>query len=54
MRRLIPLDPQGIIKYLRLRRPIYEETARHGHFGRPGFTWEKTDMAARLAKAAGI
>jgi S-adenosylmethionine synthetase len=52
-----PLTPKGIIKHLDLRRPIYKETARHGHFGRnskDGFTWEKTDMAAKLAKAAGL
>ena len=40
-------------------RPIYRETARHGHFGRQPtaqghFSWEKTDKAAALAKAAGI
>jgi S-adenosylmethionine synthetase len=54
-----PLTPRGIIKHLNLLRPIYKQTARHGHFGRkPGpdgsFSWEKTDKAAALAKAAGI
>ena len=54
-----PLTPRGIIKHLNLLRPIYKQTARHGHFGRiPGadgsFTWEKTDKAEALAKAAGI
>ena len=51
-----PLTPKGIIDYLNLRRPIYKETARHGHFGRVGenFTWEKTDRAADLRKAARI
>ncbi len=53
-----PLTPRGIIKHLDLLRPIYKQTARHGHFGRiPGndgsFSWEKTDKAAVLAKAAG-
>src|SRR5438105_3651082 len=50
------LTPKGIIGTLDLRRPIYRETARHGHFGRelPQFTWEKTDKAAALRKAAGI
>src|SRR5437588_728739 len=42
-----PLTPRGIIKHLDLLKPIYKETARHGHFGRiPGnngsFSWEKT------------
>ncbi len=50
------LTPAGIIETLNLRRPIYRETARHGHFGRelPQFTWEKTDKAAALASAAGM
>lgn len=34
------LTPQGIIKYLDLKRPIYEPTARYGHFGE-GFDWDK-------------
>jgi S-adenosylmethionine synthetase len=48
------LTPKGIIETLDLRRPIYRETARHGHFGRelPAFTWEKTDKADALRKAA--
>ena len=54
VRHFFPLDPQGIIRHLQLRRPIYEQTARHGHFGRMQFNWEKTDMAKRLAKAAGL
>ncbi len=54
-----PLTPRGIIKHLDLLRPIYKQTARHGHFGRAvgrdgGFSWERTDMADVLAKAAGI
>ncbi len=50
------LTPSGIIKYLDLRRPIYRKTAAGGHFGRsePEFTWEKTDKAKDLAKAAGL
>ena len=34
------LTPNGIIKFLNLRRPIYEPTARYGHFGHPEFPWE--------------
>jgi len=54
VRDLFPLTPSGIIKYLDLRRPIYRKTAAGGHFGRnePEFTWEKTDMAKKLAAAA--
>ena len=50
------LRPKAIIEYFDLLRPIYKETARHGHFGRltNGFTWENTEMAARLRKAAGM
>lgn len=53
---LFPLTPKGIINHLKLRRPIYQETARNGHFGRnhPDFTWEKTDMINKLRKAAGL
>lgn len=34
------LTPNGIIELLQLRKPIYEETARYGHFGHSGFSWE--------------
>ncbi len=48
-----PLRPGEIIDYLKLRRPIYRQTAAHGHFGRtgPGFTWEKTTAAKALRAA---
>jgi len=54
VREHFPLTPRGIIEHLDLRRPIYRETARHGHFGRalPNFTWERTDKAAALRAAA--
>jgi S-adenosylmethionine synthetase len=44
------LSPGGIIDGLKLRRPIYKETATGGHFGRPEFSWEQVDEAlvARL------
>ena len=50
------LTPKGIIETLDLRRPVYKATAAYGHFGRsgPGFTWEKTDRADALRKAAGV
>jgi S-adenosylmethionine synthetase len=44
------LRPRGIIEMLDLRKPIYRPTASYGHFGREGFSWEKTDKAADLAK----
>jgi S-adenosylmethionine synthetase len=54
VRKVFPLTPSGIIKYLDLRRPIFRKTASGGHFGRnePEFTWEKTDRADELAVAA--
>ncbi|WP_372699206.1 methionine adenosyltransferase [Arthrobacter sp. JSM 101049] len=44
------LRPLGIIEDLDLKRPIYQRTAAHGHFGReePGFTWEQTTRVAAL------
>ncbi|OYV81172.1 MAG: methionine adenosyltransferase [Planctomycetia bacterium 21-64-5] len=56
VREVYPLTPSGIIKYLELRRPIYQLTAAGGHFGRsePSFTWESTARAAALLDAAGI
>ncbi|HEV2194816.1 MAG TPA: methionine adenosyltransferase [Candidatus Acidoferrum sp.] len=50
------LTPKGIIEALDLRRPIYMATAAYGHFGRSGsgFTWERTDRADALRKAAGL
>ena len=44
------LRPGKIISSLTLRRPIYEQTAAYGHFGRPDLDlpWEHTDMAAKL------
>ena len=43
--------PAAIIEQLRLRRPIYKETACYGHFGRKGFSWEDTDRAEDLRRA---
>jgi S-adenosylmethionine synthetase len=45
--------PGAIIERFGLRRPIYRQTASYGHFGRPEFPWERTDLAETLAKAAG-
>ncbi len=53
---LFPLTPREMIRKLNLLRPIYQETAHDGHFGRRGrgFTWEKTDMTAALRKACKV
>jgi len=56
LRRFFKLTPKGIIEYLDLRRPIYQKTASYGHFGRsePEFTWERTDLAGEIRKAANL
>lgn len=50
VRKNFQLTPKGIIETLDLRRPIFKETAKFGHFGRTGdeFTWERTDKADAL------
>ena len=50
------LRPKGIVQMLDLLHPRYSKTAAYGHFGRdePEFTWEKTDKAEILRKAAGL
>ena len=45
------LRPKAIIETLGLRRPIYSQTAKNGHFGNPDFPWEKTDRVDALHKA---
>lgn len=57
IREVFQLTPRGIIEQLNLRKPIYAQTARHGHFGRQPqadlFTWEKTDKAEALKSIVG-
>ena len=43
--------PKAIIESLDLRRPIYRQTAKNGHFGNPDFPWEKTDRVTALLDA---
>lgn len=56
IQKLFDLRPARIIERLDLKRPIYRETARNGHFGRelPQFNWEKTDMVDAIRKEAGL
>ena len=56
VRAVFQLTPRGIIESLDLRRPIYRPTAAYGHFGRsePSFTWERSDKAEALRKAAAV
>ena len=44
VREVFPCKPAGLISKLDLLRPIYQNTAAYGHFGRSEFTWEQTDM----------
>ena len=45
------LTPAAIIRQLDLLKPIYARTAAYGHFGHPGFAWERTDKAKELRDA---
>ncbi|MCR4822424.1 MAG: methionine adenosyltransferase, partial [Treponema sp.] len=51
VKKVFDCTPAGIEKTLDLRKPIYRATSNYGHFGRDGFSWEKTDKAAELKKA---
>ncbi len=53
VRKHFQLRPAGIIESLDLLRPVYQQTAAYGHFGRnePGFSWENTDVAEALREA---
>ena len=52
----VDLSPSGIKNYLKLDKPIYEKTSTYGHFGREFiptsgcFSWEKTDLAEKIAR----
>ncbi len=49
--KMVDMTPAGIIERLDLRRPIYQQTAAYGHFGRTsedGFTWERNDLVSAL------
>ena len=50
VRKHFPLKPGHIIKELDLKKPIYSKTAAYGHFGRNGFSWERTDKADILRR----
>jgi S-adenosylmethionine synthetase len=56
VRRHFDFTPVGIIKYLELRRPIFQKTAAFGHFGRnePEFSWERTNRVKDLREDAGL
>jgi S-adenosylmethionine synthetase len=49
--KVFDLRPAAIIAQFNLRRPIYEKTAYHGHFGREGFPWEESNRTGALQEA---
>ena len=53
VRDVFGLKPRQIIEHLDLLKPIYQRTAAYGHFGRPEFSWEKTDKKDALRDAVG-
>ncbi|MEW6435427.1 MAG: methionine adenosyltransferase [Myxococcota bacterium] len=53
VREVFGLKPRQIIEHLDLLKPIYQRTAAYGHFGRPEFSWEKTDKKDALRDAVG-
>ena len=52
VREVFSCTPKAMIEALDLRKPIYRATSAYGHFGRPEFSWEKTDRVEALCKAA--
>ena len=53
VRKVFPLSPHGIIDHLKLREPVYRNTAAYGHFGRSEFAWEKVNARDELLANAG-
>ena len=49
--KVFDLRPAAIIEELELKRPIYAATSAYGHFGREGFSWERTDRVDELLRA---
>lgn len=56
VKKIFPLQPSEIIKYLDLRKPIFRKACVYGHFGHEEdiFTWERTDKADELKKECGL
>jgi S-adenosylmethionine synthetase len=54
IRKEVDLTPKGIIKRLKLRRPIYQATSSYGHFGRKEFSWEQLDLVPAFKKYAKV
>ena len=50
LKKEVDLTPDGIIKRLGLKAPIYQKTSSYGHFGRKEFSWEKLDLVKKFQK----
>jgi len=48
VRGVFPTKPAKLIEHLGLKAPIFQKTAAYGHFGRPGFSWEKLDLVDQV------
>ena len=46
--------PASVISQLELTKPVFAPTAAYGHFGRPGFSWERLDKVEEIRAAAGL
>jgi len=46
----VDLTPKGIIKRLKLLKPIYQDTSSYGHFGRKDFAWEQLNLVSKFKK----
>ena len=53
-RALFPTKPAALIRHLDLKKPIFQNTAAYGHFGRAEFTWERTDKVDDVRSYCGI
>ena len=54
IKQVFNLTPYGIITHLKLKKPIYKDTATYGHFGWEGYPWEKTDKVEAIRNYFGI
>lgn len=50
IKKYFPLKPKDIIEQLNLKRPIFTQTAKYGHFGKPHLPWEQLDKVALIKK----
>jgi S-adenosylmethionine synthetase len=54
VKEIFDFRPASIIRQLELTKPVFAGTAAYGHFGRPGFAWERLDMVEAIQGAADL